>query len=244
VAGLYDVGLLATPYLFTFDDVHSLIPGFNNVDVPLDRGEHVSKCAEGLRPEEWLTVEVTVPYAQTLPKCKDENFEWTGIPHLRATSQGPLFGVRHSIRAVATFVYDAGDSEPAATSTLSFTLPLNFVRLRGAPPRTDSLNSQSPSPDRLSSPDSSSSVVPVSMPTTHPYHTPELPPYSQLFYPNGDAKYDDSIPLPLYTASPASSSSTLDDVDEEDEQSSSEASCLLSDSSSSSSNVHDTRAAL
>ncbi|KAH9981127.1 hypothetical protein BGW80DRAFT_1247905 [Lactifluus volemus] len=197
VAGFYDVGLLGSPFQFTFDDVHSLLPpGFNYIDVPLEKGEHASKCAEGLRQAPWLTVEVNVPYAQTLPKGKDENFEWTGIPHLRTTSQGPLFGVRHSIRVVATFVYDAGDSEPAATSrsplvSLS-TLPPVFVRFFFFLRR------------------------PRHYAHDAPYHTPELPPYSQLFYPNGDAKYDDSIPLPLYTASPASSSSTLDDVDEED----------------------------
>jgi hypothetical protein len=87
-AGLYDVGLLATPYWFTFDDIQSLIPGFDNVDVPLNKGEHVSKCAEGLRPEEWLTVEVTVPYAPTLPKCRE--FRVNGDPSPPSDLAGPV----------------------------------------------------------------------------------------------------------------------------------------------------------
>jgi hypothetical protein len=244
VSSLYDIGLLATPNQFTFDDVHSLLPGCNSVDIPLDKGDHARKCAEGLHSAQWLTMEINVPFAQTLPMRKDESLEWTGTPRLRTTAQGPLFGVKHSIRATVTLVYDGadagGDTEPAATSDLVFTLPLNFVRLRRAPPHTLLAHSQQPSPDHFSS------SLPVAMPPTHPYQIPELPAYSQLFYSNGDAKYDDSIPLPLYAPSPASEPPPSD-VCEEDERLPSEVLSLLTDSSSSSSNVHgdtDTRAPL
>jgi len=230
VGSLYDIGLLATPDGMTFDDVHPLLPGGGGVGISLDKGDHARKCAEGMHPARWFVLEIDVPFAQTLPRRQDETLEWTGTPRLRATSQGPLFSVSHSIRAAVTLVYDGADAgDHAATSTsLAFTLPLNFVRLRGAahPPPPPSPGHPPSSPD--------SSALPVAMPLTHPYHTPELPAYSQLFYPNGDAKYDDSIPLPLYTPSPSPSLPTPSEVsEEEDEHLTSEVSCLLPDSSSS-----------
>ena len=220
-----------------------------------DKGDHAQKCAEGMHPTRWFTMEVDVPFSRSLSRRQDETLEWTGTPRLRATSQGPLFSVRHSIRATVTLAYDGANSDddatattvPMATSTLSFTLPLNFVRLRSAPPPPPPPSncvgaaypqpSSPPSPDgHLSSFPDSSSVLPVAMPPTHPYHIPQLPAYSQLFYPNGDAKHDDSIPLPLYTPSLSPSSPTPSDVSEEDDEhlTSTEVSCLLPDSSSSS----------
>jgi hypothetical protein len=243
VSCLYDTGLLETLPKFTLNDVHSLLPGCNQVDIPLDKGDHARKCAEGLHTAQWFTVEMSVPFVQTLSMSKDESLEWTGTPRLRTTSQGPLFGVKHSIRASVTLTYDgADDTERASSTFITFTLPVNFVRLRGAsrPCTPPAPHPQSPSLDQLSSSDPSS-VAPAAVPPMPPYHTPELPAYSQLFYPNGAAKHDDSIPLPLYTPSPSSSPPTLSEVCEQDKQRlSSEASCLLPDSSSSnsSSSVH------
>ncbi|KAI0256875.1 hypothetical protein BJV78DRAFT_1278496 [Lactifluus subvellereus] len=242
VGSLYDIGLLGTPVQFTFDDVHSLLPGCGGVGISLEKGDHARKCAEGMHPTRWFTMEIDVPLARKLPRRQDETLEWTGAPRLRASSQGPLFSVRHSMRATVTLVYDgadAGETVPVATSTLSFTLPLNLVRLRGAPHNcVGAAYSQPPSaPGCPLSPDASA-LPAVAMPPTHPYHIPELPAYSQLFYPNGDVKHDDSIPLPLYTLSPSPSppTPTLSDVSEEDEHLTSEISCLLPDSSPS--NVH------
>jgi hypothetical protein len=58
------------------------------------------------------------------------------------------------------------------------------------------------------------------------YDMAELPTYSQTFYCNGDARHDDSVPLPLYTPSP-DSVPTLEDVNE-DGHSTCEDSCLQS----------------
>ena len=123
-----------------------------------------------------------------------------GIPYLRPTSQGPLFSVKHSMRFSVTFSYNDADGKSPATSTLSYSLPLDFVRLRSAA-RTNSHSLPSQLPlEHLSL--SGPPAIPVIVPPTNPYNVPELPAYSQLFRPNGDVIRDDSVPLPLYTPSP------------------------------------------
>ena len=238
---LYDIGLLAAPLPFRFEDAHSLLPGVEQVDIPFDSADHARKCAKGVHPKRWFTVESQVPFTQP-PSSRyrhhhkkdrhhkeDDPLEWTGTPRLRATSQGPFFGVRHSLRAIVTLSYGApadGESSPPQ-STLAFTLPLNFVRFRCV------ARSRSPTPLSTPelSPSSSTQALPTTMVPTQPYDLVELPAYSQLFYSNGDSKHDDSIPLPLYTP-PAVSFPTLEDVSE-DGHSSSEDSCLLQSPASS-----------
>jgi len=83
-----------------------------------------------------------------------------------------------------------------ALAFLAFVLPLNFVRLRAAA-RTSSPHPQS----RVFSPSDTPAALPTTLPPSQTYSVPELPAYSQLFYPNGDVRHDDSIPLPRYTPS-------------------------------------------
>lgn len=199
---LYDIGLLGSPNPFTLDDTHSLLPGYDRVVIPLDTADYGSKLAQGMHPTRWLTMETKVPFTRSLLRAKEGALDWTGSPRLRETSQGPFFSVSHSLRVVVTLTYDDGDNnnddgKPPPTSFLAFVLPLNFVRLRPA--------ARASSPVPVSQ--VSSSDAPVVLPTTIPssqqaYSVPELPAYSQLFYPNGDMRHDDSIPLPRYTPSP------------------------------------------
>lgn len=120
-----------------------------------------------------------------------------GIPRLRTTSQGPFYSVKHSMRFSVKFSYDGPDGNTLTTSAISYSLPLNFVRLRSAArTNTHSLPSQFPL-EHL--PLADTPVLPVIVPPINP---PELPAYSQLFHPNGDVKRDDRIPLPLYTPCP------------------------------------------
>ena len=192
-----------------------------------------------MHPERWFTVESQVPFTHSpslsryrYPHKKEDPLEWMGTPRLRATSQGPFFGVRHALRAIVTLSYGApADGEPnPPKSFLAFTLPLSFVRFRCA--------ARSCSPTPLStpelSPSSGAQALPTTMVPSQPYDMAELPAYSQLFYSNGDARLDDSIPLPLYTP-PAVSFPPSGDVSEEG-YSSSEDSCLLQ--SPPSSNCH------
>lgn len=202
---LYDIGLLASPLPFIVDDAHSLLPGAKRIDIPLDSANRVGKCAEGIHPDQWFTMETRIPFARSLPERKDDRLEWTGTPRLRETSEGPFFGVKHSLYVVVTLSYDCDDGNPPLTSYLAFTLPLRFARLRGtgiARIGSPLPQSSSPPPERLSSSGTRAPTLPTTMPPSQPYYVPELPAYSQLFHPNGDVKHDDSIPLPLYTPSP------------------------------------------
>jgi hypothetical protein len=155
-----------------------------------------------------------VPFTRSLLRSKERALDWTGSPHLRETSQGPFFSVSHSLRVIVTLTYNDGDDDddekPPPTSFLAFVLPINFVRLRPA------ARSPFPHPDppsRVSSSDTPA-VLATTMPPSQTYSVPELPAYSQLFYPNGDVKHDDSIPLPRYTP-PCDSLSTKDDPGED-----------------------------
>ena len=202
---LYEIGLLSPLLPSGLDDAHSLLPGVDRVDIPFDSADHARKCAEGMHPKRWFTIESQVPFTHSPSvsryrrnHSKDDPFEWTGTPRLRATSQGPFFSVRHTLRAVVSLSYGSLEDGEAnlPKSFLAFTLPLSFVRFQSTARTHFSIPMSSPGP-------SSSSGAPALLPTTvqpsRPYHMPELPAYSQLFYPNGDSRHDDSIPLPLYT---------------------------------------------
>jgi len=204
IHALYDIGLISSSGSFALDDSHSLLPGYDRVDIPLDTVDYDSKRARGMHPTRWLTMETKVPFARSLLRPKAGDLDWTGSPRLRETSQGPFFSVSHLLRVIVTLTYDDdGDDsgKPPPTSFLAFALPLNFVRLRPAA-RTSSPRPQS----RVSSSgtDTPAAALPTTttIPPSQTYSVPELPAYSQLFYPNGDVRHDDSIPLPRYTPSP------------------------------------------
>lgn len=194
VHALYDVGLLSPPTQFSAEEVHSLLPGYKRVDLLLDKADDGLKFADRMHPTQWLKMTAHIPFAHTFSDCKDGIS--MGIPHLRATSQGPLSNVKHSMRLSVTLSYDGADRNSPATSSISISLPLDFVRLR-SPARTNthSLPSQLPL-EHLSLSDS------PALPVTVPPAMPELPAYSQLFHPNGDVRRDDGVPLPLYTFCP------------------------------------------
>lgn len=199
IHALYDVGLLATPTRFSVEEAHSILPGHKKVDLHLGKTENALKCAEGMHPTKWLKMTVRVPFAQMFSECKDR-IPGLGTPRLRTTSHGPLFSVKHSMRFAVKFSYHGADGNSPATSSISYSLPLDFVRLRSAArTNTHSLPSQLPL-ERSSSADPP--ALPVIVPPVNPYNVPELPAYSQLFHPNGDVKRDDRVPLPLYTPCP------------------------------------------
>ncbi|KAH9066458.1 hypothetical protein EDB87DRAFT_1554034 [Lactarius vividus] len=196
---LYDVGLLATPTHYSVEEVHSLLPGYKKIDL-LEKTGKALKSIEGMHPTQWFKMTVNVPFVHTFSECKDGISAQAGIPRLRATSQSPLFNVKHSMRVNLTLSYDGGDGKPSATSIISVSLPLNFVRLRSAArTNTHSLPSQLPL-ERLSLSDCP--AFPVTVSPTNSYNVPELPAYSQLFHPNGDVRRNDCAPLPLYTPCP------------------------------------------
>ncbi len=197
IHSLFDIGLLGSAAPFTLNETHSLLPGYDRVDIPLDTVDYGSKCAQGMHPSRWLTMEAQVPFSRSSLRNKEGDLDWTGTPRLRETSQGPFFSVSHSLRVIVTLTYNDGDDneKPPPTSFLAFTLPLNFVRHR-APARSSSPHPES----RVSLSDAP--ALPTTMPSSQPYSAPELPAYSQLFYPNGDVRHDDSIPLPRYTPPP------------------------------------------
>ena len=121
-----------------------------------------------------------------------------GTPRLRVTSQGPFFGVRHALRAVVSLSYGGTEDDETSPpkSFFAFTIPLSFVRFRSTARTHFSMPQSSP---ESSSSSGASALFLTTMQPTRPCDMSELPAYSQLFYPNGDSRHDDSIPLPLYT---------------------------------------------
>ncbi|KAH9079591.1 hypothetical protein EDB83DRAFT_2514090 [Lactarius deliciosus] len=199
LSALYDIGLLATPTQYSVEEVHSLLPGYKKIDL-LKKTDKALKSASGMHPTQWFKMTVNIPFMHTFSECKGGISAQAGMPHLRPTSQSPLFNVKHLMRVNLTFSYDGGDGKPSATSIISVSLPLDFVRLRSAArTNTHSLPSQLPL-ERLSLSDCP--ARPVTVPPASPYNVPELPAYSQLFHPNGDVRRDGFVPLPLYTPCP------------------------------------------
>ncbi|KAI9446266.1 hypothetical protein H4582DRAFT_2052342 [Lactarius indigo] len=145
---LYDVGLLATPTQYSVEEVHSLLPGYKKVDL-------LEKTGKALESPRGCTL---------LSECKDGISAQTGIPHLRATSQGPLFNVKHSMRVNLTLSYDGGDGKPSANLTRRARIP--------TPHLLSSLLSVYPLSD--------SPALSATVPSINPYNVPELPAYSQL----------------------------------------------------------------
>ena len=201
---LYDIGFLAPSRPFCFDDAHSLLPGCERFNIPFDSADRARSCAKGIHPRRWFRIATQVPITRSPLRHRKgcDASEWTGTPRLRATSQGPFFCVRHSLRAIVGLSYGRPEDGEAnlLKSFLAFTLPLSFVRL------------QSTARTHFSS--GAPALLPTTMQLSLPYDMSELPAYSQLFYPNGDSRHDDSIPLPLY-APPAGSLQTSWDVSED-----------------------------
>ncbi|KAF9014043.1 hypothetical protein BDQ17DRAFT_1270182 [Cyathus striatus] len=140
----------------------------------------------------WYTMEVTTPFVRRPGIPMDDTIEWAGSYKLRPSVSTPLYTVHHEVSVAITCTYDApGQSEPLK-ERLNFFIPIVFAKV--AP----QLHAQS----TAATPPSSSPSLPLPTP-----YAPSLPPYSQLYDPNGDRKIDYSDPLPLYTLRPSSSTS-------------------------------------
>jgi hypothetical protein len=202
---LYDIGVLASSHPSCFNDAHTLLPGCERFNIPLDSADHARSCAKGIHPRRWFTIATQVPITRSPSRHRkgSDTSEWAGPPRLRATSQGPFFCVRHSLRAIVVLSYGRPEDDEASLpkSFLAFTLPLSFVHL------------QSTARTRFSS--GAPALLPTTTRLSLPHDMSELPAYSQLFYPNGDSRDDDSVPLPLYTP-PVGSPQTSWDVSEDE----------------------------
>jgi hypothetical protein len=151
----------------------------------------------------WYTMETTLPFLQR--ERRDKSRGWAGPFVIRPSASSPLMSVRHEVSVELVCTYDVPGSEEPAKERLSFCVPVQFAHIAPFPRR-----GLTPPPSPFTTLDTS--VVP-SLPSLVPYTHINLPAYSQLFDRNGDRKIDYSIPLPLYTRSPASSSLLSLEVD-------------------------------
>jgi hypothetical protein len=142
-----------------------------------------------------------------------ERLGWTSSHDLRPTSETPHFSVRHHLRLSVECSWDIETSAPEGaeptrvSERLDFTVPLSFVNVRRIPLSVPA------SPDQLVayvSPTGlpSFSQLDLALPSpSMPYAdfktlaNSALPPYSQLFYSNGDRKIE--YDLPQYEPLPA-----------------------------------------
>jgi hypothetical protein len=152
-------------------------------------------------PPTWYTMETTLPFVQRARG--DKHKDWGGPFIIRPSAAAPLMSVRHEVSIDIVCTYDVTGSEEPVKERLSFCVPVQFAHLATTFPQ----RSLTPPPASFDAP------VAPSLPPLVPYAHTSLPAYSQLFDRNGDRKIDYSIPLPLYTRSPASlSSSSLEVV--------------------------------
>ena len=155
-------------------------------------------------PQTWYTIETTLP----LLECdrSDQSKGWASSFLVRPSASSLLMNVRHEVSIELVCTYDVPESEQPAKERLSFYVPIQFARLATTSPQ------RGLTPPPLPSTIIDTSDVP-SLPPLVPYTYINLPAYSQLFDHNGDRKIDYSVPLPLYTPSPASSSPSSLEID-------------------------------
>lgn len=210
LASIYDVGIFAPPVNddSSMSRTFSLLPKDENGKYSLDGETQVfANDAENVDNPTWYTLQTSIPIAHCGASGRDEDSYWAGSPVLRPSSSGPLFGVRHEVRISLTCTYEFPDEGGVACETINFGIPLTFSRVAPSlPPR-----SSSPTPSEATDIEYNSSIP--ALPPLLPY-AQNLPAYSQLFYSNGDRKFD-ATPLPLYTPrdSPSASTSTIDIAD-------------------------------
>ncbi|KAH9848888.1 hypothetical protein C2E23DRAFT_841980 [Lenzites betulinus] len=158
-------------------------------------------------PTSWIQMRLDVPFCHVLSDKKDRH-EAAPVQTLRPTESGPLLSVFHTLDVALTCTYDlsAGEEANVATEELRLSLPLSFVRLPRANARLsldDSLLAAVPIPSYA---DASAECGAINMreaafqPASLPY-AQALPPYNQLFHPNGMLR-EDPTPLPRYTRDP------------------------------------------
>lgn len=148
----------------------------------------------------WFSLASEVPLATT---ATPESLDWKASRRTRTSSMSPFLSVYHRMYVTLTCSYDLteGPHPERVTERLRFHVPLVFVRV---PPKAPEC-SRSPSPTLLGHVRSVSALSAetvatlVDLPAASAPYAGTLPPYSQLFYANGDRKIDYSVPLPLYT---------------------------------------------
>ncbi|KAJ3989187.1 hypothetical protein F5890DRAFT_1401539 [Lentinula detonsa] len=133
----------------------------------------------------WYTLQTNIPVMPRVPgDDEDDSDEWAGERILRVSNTaGPLITVRHEIKVSLLLSYDVPDSRQRVNQSLTFSLPVRF-----ASPAPRIGNGRRELDDLDVAPNDHSDFAPL----------PMLPPYSLLYYSNGDRKIDPT-PLPLYT---------------------------------------------
>ncbi|KAJ3999198.1 hypothetical protein F5050DRAFT_1040226 [Lentinula boryana] len=171
----------------------------------------------------WYTLQTNIPVMPRVPgDDEDDSNEWAGEQILRVSNTaGPLITVRHEIKVSLLLSYDIPDSTQRVNQSLTFSLPVRFASpaphiSNGRRQLCALFKSSVLSP--CSSPSSSRPTTPVDavdvittesdLQSDDPdvalndhsdlASLPMLPPYSLLYYSNGDRKIDPT-PLPLYT---------------------------------------------
>lgn len=194
MSGLSEVGLLVTPQVCHSSVARNfslLAGGSTQFEISTANDGQMFSRRVLPDPNAWYTMQMKLPLVQESDHPTSES-RWAGPCHLRPSSRGPFLTVKHSLKVTVQCQFDTGDGH--IDNLLEFSIPLDFVRERL--PLSQPMISQS---QTLTGVPSSSTPSPT-MPTSSLYGA--LPAYSELYHSNGDRKYDESVSLPLYTASP------------------------------------------
>ncbi|EIW84908.1 hypothetical protein CONPUDRAFT_97342 [Coniophora puteana RWD-64-598 SS2] len=214
LASFFDAGLVITPAHFrsTVTRTFSLLPldqsglfnvgGNTHVFV-----RHPSSLPES-DPEDWYVLDMHIPILQ-----EPYQSDWAGLRGARPSEDTPLFTVQHLLHLALRVQYTDSYGIVAA-ERLQFSVPLNFVRATPLhiDPRIQTLIPPLLPPVVAHVGAGLEQLVGVGMGMNKgAAYTNRLPPYSQLFHPNGEEKINWSMQLPLYEP-PASSPSTTSTI--------------------------------
>ena len=156
---------------------------------------------EADRDHAWFNLSTHVPLAAAQPNVTD----WKECRTIRTSAQSPFLSVSHRMYVTLSCTYDMTDGgfPERVTEHLRFHVPLKFVKIPcGSPHSSRSSTPTLVGHARASSEESGAMGCVdslVDLPLLSAPYAASLPPYSHLYYANGDRKIDYSIPLPLYT---------------------------------------------
>lgn len=190
---MYDVGLVSIDADTEDDSCLATSFSFSHHATKYHQRENRAVGFSYPDQEEWLKIDLDVDFvAFGGEKFKILERSSGLVTGVRPTQVGPLFCVQHQMAVRLKFAY--GTEGARVTSDLKFRVPLFFVHVPplnlaknllfcGAPAKAPSTRPPTP-------------TLPVDEEVAESFR---LPPYSQLFLPNGERRPDHPIPLPPYS---------------------------------------------
>ena len=194
---MYDVGLVSFPPDVTEPLCFKKSFSFSHTSDKYHLAEAKEVRFADFDKNDWLNADMEVQFvAFGGLKFDDDVAERHGglVTGVRISEASPLFTVSHHAVVILKCSYGADGDKNKATSELRFRVPLYFVHVPPLCLANDLLHCAAPA--RAPWIRNPAPALPVDESEAESFR---LPPYSQLFLPNGDPRQDHQLSLPAYS---------------------------------------------